>query len=157
MFNVVAEGRNLQIPMDTDIPYVIGAEADPDAGKTAWFDFLRYGILGFDAVRRTPERDADRDNELWRRREPISGKPNSMIFFNMSACNFDCQKMSIEEAIEPDKAGFYKGYNLIPFTRENFADIIFLSNCPMAEVDLEIDMTVTSKPWGRSSKLTYHG
>ncbi len=156
MYNAVAEGRKLEIPMDTITPYVIGAEADPNAGKTAWFDFLRYGLFRFDAVRKTPERNGDRDNELWVRRVPIIGKPNSMLFLNMANSEFVREKMSIDEAMSPDIAGVYDRDDLLSFTRQNFADIVFLSNYPHVDADLEIDMTVTRKPWGRSSKLRYN-
>jgi hypothetical protein len=156
MYNAVAEGREIQIPMDTDIPYVVGVEADPNAGKTAWFDFSRCGILGFDAVRKTPERDGDRDNELWVRRVPILGKPNSMLFLNMLSDGFRHEKDSIDNALLQRvlKTNDINGF--IPFTRQNFADIVFISNCDPVGLDLEIDMTVTDESWGRSSKLLYN-
>jgi hypothetical protein len=157
MHNAVAEGREIQIPMDTDIPYVIGAEADPNAGKTAWFDFMRCGLLGFDAVRKTLERDGDRDNELWVRRVPIISKPNSVLFLNMGSPHFARIKRSIQNSPVYNFNDINDDSYQISFVRENFADVVFLSNCTRAEVNLEIDMAVTSKPWGRQSKLTYNG
>ena len=83
---ICREGRNMYIPLDNDTPYVISAVADPDAGKTLWFDFLKNSILGFDAIQKTPPResifnDPPRDKELWIKKIPTPGKPSSMIFF----------------------------------------------------------------------------
>ena len=67
----------------------------------------------------------------------------------MANPQFPREKMSIGLAIDRNQSWLYPRSDRIPFTREHFADVVFISGTNTIDADLEIDMAVTNKDWGR--------